>query len=80
MITPSVPSAECCLLLLVVLLLLLLQVQRKYEAADSRAASAATCVSDLKAKLGAAEDQIVALEGHVSVLEEELAKYTQLPQ
>jgi len=56
------------------------QVQRKYEAAESRAASAASRVSELTGQLGGAEDTIVALEGHITLLEEELAKYTQLPQ
>ena len=57
-----------------------LQVQRKYEAADSRAATAAKRVTDLTSKLSSAEDTIVALEGHISVLVEELGRYTLLPQ
>lgn len=57
-----------------------MQVQRKLEAADARASNAGKRVSELTTQLGGAEDQIVALEGHISVLEEELSKYTQLPQ
>lgn len=56
-------------------MLLLLQVQRKYESANTRAAQAAAEISDLQDKLGKAEDEVVALEGQVSVLETELAKY-----
>lgn len=56
-----------------------LQVQRKFEAAEARATSAASHVAELTQQLGGAEDQIVTLEGHISLLEEELAKYTQLP-
>jgi predicted nucleic acid-binding Zn-ribbon protein len=56
------------------------QAQRKLDAAESRAASASSRVSELTQQLGGAEDQIVSLEGHISVLEEQLAGYTQLPQ
>jgi chromosome segregation ATPase len=56
------------------------QVQRKLEAAESRASTAGKRLSELTTQLGGAEDQIVALEGHISVLEEELSKYNQLPQ
>lgn len=56
------------------------QAQRKLEAAESRASSASARVTELTSQLGGAEDQIVALEGHISVMEEELAKYTELPQ
>jgi chromosome segregation ATPase len=56
------------------------QAHRKLEAAEARAGSASSRVSELTQQLGGAEDQIVALEGHVSVLEEQLAAYTQLPQ
>jgi chromosome segregation ATPase len=59
---------------------LLLQLQRKLEAADSRAGAAAAQVSELKQQLGRAEDQIVELEGHVCVLEDELARRSGLPQ
>jgi hypothetical protein len=62
------------------LLLCHMQVQRKLEAAETRAGNAGKRVSELTTQLGGAEDQIVALEGHISVLEEELSKYTQLPQ
>lgn len=60
--------------------MLCLQAQRKLEAAESRASTASARVAELTSQLGGAEDQIVALEGHISVMEEELAKYTQLPQ
>lgn len=57
-----------------------MQAQRKLEAAEKRAAAAASQVNDLTEKLGSTQDQLVALEGHVSILEEQLAEYTQLPQ
>lgn len=56
------------------------QAHRKLEAAETRAANASSHVTELTQQLGGAEDQIVALEGHISVLEEQLAAYTQLPQ
>jgi chromosome segregation ATPase len=52
-----------------------LQVQRKYEGAESRASSAAAEVEQLSLKLSNAEDEILALEGQISILEQELAKY-----
>jgi chromosome segregation ATPase len=52
-----------------------IQVQRKYEGAESRASSAAAEVEQLGAKLSNAEDEILALEGQISILEQELAKY-----
>lgn len=54
-----------------------LQVQRKYEAADSRAANAVAEVKDLRQKLSNAEDSIMSLEGQISILEKELARYSQ---
>lgn len=53
-----------------------LQMQRKYEAADARAAQAAAELTELQAKLSKAEDEMLALEGQVSILDSELAKYT----
>lgn len=50
-----------------------------YESAESRAAAAANEVAALTQKLGVAEDRVVALEGHTSVMEEEIARLTQLP-
>jgi predicted nucleic acid-binding Zn-ribbon protein len=52
-----------------------LQVQRKYKGAESRATSAAAEVEQLSHKLSNAEDEILALEGQISILEQELAKY-----
>lgn len=52
-----------------------LQVQRKYEGAESRATAAAAEVRQLTTKLSNAEDEILALEGQISILEQELAKY-----
>jgi hypothetical protein len=63
------------LLLRLSLPLLSPQVQRKYEGAESRASSAAAEVQQLSLKLSNAEDEILALEGQVSILEQELAKY-----
>jgi hypothetical protein len=56
------------------------QAQRRAEAADARAAEAAGQTAQLAANLATAQDAIVTLEGHVAVLEEDLAKHTQLPQ
>lgn len=49
--------------------------QRRYEAADSRATAAAAQAEELATKLSNAEDEILALEGQISILEQELAKY-----
>ncbi|WIA30700.1 hypothetical protein OEZ86_000769 [Tetradesmus obliquus] len=51
------------------------EVQRKYEGAESRATAAAAEVRQLTTKLSNAEDEILALEGQISIPEQELAKY-----
>lgn len=58
------------------LLLLPLQAARKCEAAEARASKAAAEAAELGARLRAAEDEIIALEGQTSILESELQRHT----
>ena len=52
------------------------QMQQKYESADNRAAQAAAQIQDLEDSLDGAEGDVLSLEGQISILERELAKYT----
>lgn len=59
--------------LLHVCLLRVLQASRRAEAAEARADAASRELRELGAKLAAAEDDVLALEGQVNILEQELA-------
>ena len=54
---------------------LLLQLQRKLEIAERDLAAAREQHAQLASKLAAKEEEVLALEGQTSVLEEEVAMY-----